>query len=496
MGCINYSYHDIKRKNDKYYKILIPCGICHNCKESKKAYYRFMIKEASKRYKYQTFITLTYNNNNVPIVYNIDEETKKYKELHKYTPEGEQEILINRAIKQDLLIMKMYETYEEKTATETTKKILDNFTREHGSVSVVDINQYLDKVKKSIKRSKKIKDKDFKYFLVSEYPNELDSKDRPHYHAIILYNEIGIIEKFSTKWDKGDLTLDRAKKEHRKLTRGEIMNGYKLTSGDLLNMFIHPESQKDDWKRIIKYVEDGKKELKINNAAIDYTTKYSLKANGQKFKEIREVYKKVEDKIERADLIKEIRLKHKERKKIALKVRKTNFKQDCFFKYSQNMIKDFIIENEDRFIEKPIIEYAGKNGLEERLLYREVLYRYINKLERENTDESRAKLEKLIKNYNILATQERIKHIEELKKKTGAIYDIYTDEDGYTEIIEYFTDKGTDYKEQAGKQQIITQEAKEELFGNKKNTFSGYKIDFEKYKKEQYELKNKNVNPT
>lgn len=143
-------------------EIKVPCGKCLDCLKRRCNDWCFRLEQEAKDWKYCSFITLTYDDANLPIV--------------QYDSSGREYIAIGR-----------------RNAGKSTlyKKDLQKFFKRL--------------------RYKKYGVLQFKYFAVGEYG--YNGTIRPHYHILLFHNRIPSYQLFNTiqtVWSKGRITCNRA----------------------------------------------------------------------------------------------------------------------------------------------------------------------------------------------------------------------------------------------------------------------------------------------
>lgn len=144
------------------FPLSVPCGKCVECRAQRSQQWSFRLSEEAKCWQHAAFITLTYNDVNLPIAV--------------------------------------------KTGKDDQSDIVIRIGRHHKGLSTL----YYPDVQKFNKRLRHVLGK-FKFFAVGEYgPNRTT---RPHYHLIIFYNGISP-EKLYTVirdvWNKGRVTCSVA----------------------------------------------------------------------------------------------------------------------------------------------------------------------------------------------------------------------------------------------------------------------------------------------
>lgn len=174
--------------------ITYPCGKCLECCSKYQNDWTIRLENEYPQWKYAYFLTLTYNNDNIPYVtltddYNIG--------VFSFLAEEVKKIPVSRSLSYNRAFPNVNNYYLSPNLIGYGIKV--------PIVSKYDIQCWLKKVRIQWQRDNNTTDiLQFKYFLCSEYgPHTL----RPHYHCII-FCDLPLSEftsLFVGKWDKGDV---------------------------------------------------------------------------------------------------------------------------------------------------------------------------------------------------------------------------------------------------------------------------------------------------
>lgn len=317
-------------------QVVRPCGYCELCQKGKQSVYIERLKDEAKYYKYGDMITLTYNNLHIPLTQisfsNITIDKKGKIENIKNDLENPYiSDIINfirnwEYIKNDKDILLQYlDKVRELDLSKELEKIKrsllteKHFMDEAKELYIALINKYTTLRYKDLKRyivdnttPNRYRDLDFKLFFAGEYPNIELGRARPHYHGIILYNDIYDILHFLQSWywgnisfGKGDNYIDR-KPENNKypVRRTKIKNGIHSVYPSV-NTEIRPckinengdfdySENKEDIERLLYYIENENIKLgnNQNNGKIaGYILSYTFKKERAKLANSKEIQK-------------------------------------------------------------------------------------------------------------------------------------------------------------------------------------------------------------
>lgn len=169
------------RTQSKYKYEQIPCGKCWACQLNYSAEWATRIMVEAKKYDHNYFVTLTYNDENVPILEKVEyEETYK---IHN-------------------------EIIEEKTVQ------LENDGTWGYSLYPDHIKTFLNSLRKYFERKGH---KGVKYFYCGEYG---ETTKRPHYHLILLNCPLDINQFYDTHIDDNFKAHWKSKEIERFWTKG------------------------------------------------------------------------------------------------------------------------------------------------------------------------------------------------------------------------------------------------------------------------------------
>ncbi len=188
---IFYTRH--KDKNQRFL-IKVDCGQCLNCIKNKQLELSLRMRLESYYYDYAINCVLTYDSEHIELInYNKNIDTEKYI-VRDF--ENQKRLLDNKKIS------KAYFTQYELRYY--------NILNELATVRERHINNFLDYIKKlNVRKNYKI---DFKYVISAEYPTSLKKdgililRGRPHYHLLVLVNDIDNLKK-NYKYDCESLAL-------------------------------------------------------------------------------------------------------------------------------------------------------------------------------------------------------------------------------------------------------------------------------------------------
>ncbi len=168
------SRHEIIIKNGVK-RLSVPCGKCYPCLQNRRNEWTFRLEQEMKVSTSAWFLTLTYEDNNLPL-YNIKtEKITTFGQLSRMVKEIEELDFNYRGT----LVKKDYQQFMKKLRWHTDKwyKEIGDLAEIHG-----------------------LKKRPVKYYAVGEYGAKTE---RPHYHAIIFNVPISIIKKLDNIWEKG-----------------------------------------------------------------------------------------------------------------------------------------------------------------------------------------------------------------------------------------------------------------------------------------------------
>lgn len=472
--------------NYKANQIYAPCRKCFNCQMNTRRQEIKRVLDEAKYYKYHLMITLTYNNKNIRLRNYIDEVLNDTKLLSK--DKYEKLIIFDKVVD----FIRNYKNEDEKNnkVNEIEKLIYYHLINEYATLHYNDIKKYLNTLKKAIKRDKTCINKDFKYYGCGEYPHIKVNRGRPHYHLIILFEDIEIIKHFIKAWNYGNITIKRGDNQI-----DESLNLLTLPRplyiSDKLNCICKQETKKDDIKRIYDYIKNKKIKLENKNAMAEilyiagYTNK---KAEATLFESIRKrnneikKYWTIKDIFEEIDY-KQVRQIMKMKRKQELKDRKNGKigieKEEPFRFKSQKIGLRYAIDNKKQFINDPT--YYSKSG-------RTLIPNYYIKaiIKNEMKENKSIEANTILYNKNKIVSELNIKKLKEYKKdgiyKYNADYEIKKYFDETIDIID------TTNKDEPKNIYVIekihnthkqnTIDAKKIMFGEKEEKSDLFKVDY------------------
>lgn len=285
---------------------IVRCRKCSNCQREAKLKDIERITDEAKYYKYSIMLTLTYNNFMIPtkdlyhskIVFTDNKVYRVRNNLSRQEINDIKNYIINyETIKNNIkyinyfvksianeeikdLIKKVFKReYDEYFIKERGQKLYYALINKYATLSFKDLKDYIDKIKDNNDKNYKI---DFKYFFAGEYPNLKYNRARPHYHGLILTNNLKILDLLLRKWYYGNIAIGRGdkeldlkpneqKQEYRRFFRAKnILTGqYEYRDG--LNMIVRPitiegnTENEEDIERIKYYIENEHTNLKNKN---------------------------------------------------------------------------------------------------------------------------------------------------------------------------------------------------------------------------------------
>lgn len=210
-------------KSKQKEKMSVPCGYCHDCRAKKRREWAFRVYAESK-YSYSAkFITLTYDDDNIPLVTNDGEFLKG---IPAAIEAGAQSITPS-----------LY----KKDVQDFIKRLRD---RQH---------QYLKKIPEQLTlwENEKISFPKIRYLIVGEYGSKTH---RPHYHAIMFNVLPDILDKVRQIWKHGSVDI------------GELTNAsanyvtkYVLKSVQERKEYVTPEFKLQSDNLGLKYITRNRK---------------------------------------------------------------------------------------------------------------------------------------------------------------------------------------------------------------------------------------------
>lgn len=209
-----------KRVLNPYTKELlsVPCGKCRACVLTRQSYLALQCRLESKSNLYSVFVTLTYNNDNVPKAYLHDSLVDPY----GYDLVSEDSELLT-----DVSI-----TYAKKKQLEEKFNLL-------GAVPYLrklDLQKFIKRIRYYASKYHKEK---LRYFACGEYgPVHF----RPHYHLIFYFNDKGLLSKLgeyiNKTWTYGYTDAQLVSKD-----ASQYVAGYVNGSCDLPEVFKAPTTR-------------------------------------------------------------------------------------------------------------------------------------------------------------------------------------------------------------------------------------------------------------
>lgn len=373
--CLRAYEVTIKRKKDdslaseKATKIKARCRKCFNCQMTKRRNDITRVVDEAKFWKYSLMITLTYDNKHIRLINFVDEIINKY----KFDTNNE----LSKKLKQAQLIIKYIRDYQNDNDKKTDKNsvlkknLYYTLVNKYSTLSYKDATKYLNTTKHAINRDKTIdkQDKKFAYYGCGEYPIITENRGRPHYHILMLFNDLKLIKHFINSWYYGNITIKKGDNQIREdLTIIHIFaRKYGLTNADYLNCICKQDTKKQDIERIYNYIKDKKLILetdKNNNLAqVRYIAGYTNKKAEALFIQSQKTYNnEITEYYTIKELFKDIDYKDirrimKHKRLLLLERRKNgispNEKEEPFVFKSSGLGKRHALKNKKRYIENP-----------------------------------------------------------------------------------------------------------------------------------------------
>lgn len=479
----------IKRKesdllaSEKAKEIYVRCRKCFNCQMTKRREEIQRVLHEAKYYKYHLMITLTYDNANIKLINIVDDILNNSKLL---TSEKYQ-----RLIEYDKIVHYI-RTYDNENASELERFIYYELINKYATLHYKDIQKYLDCLKKSIKRDKELRDKDFKYYGAGEYPHIKVMRGRPHYHAIFLFNDIDLIKYFIKSWKQGNITIKRGDNQTDESINYLDIN-YKKTNADYLNCVCKQETKKEDINRIYNYIKNNKLKLDTNRETIfevmyiaAYTNK---KVQATLYESIRKRHKDIKTYYTIKNMFEEIEYSEirdimKAKRHKLLQDRKrgiiSNEKEESFRFKSARLGYRYAIENKNRFIKDCTIKKANKIEI--------INDYYIKKIIEHESKNNIYNANLILYNKNKVISELKIKEVEKYNKRHNIKYSIKKYFDNSIDIIDETKDDNNKNIYTCEKVEAIKIhddiEAKKIAFGEKEYKSDTFKIDYANLKSE------------
>lgn len=279
---------------------IVRCRKCSNCQREAKLKDIERITDEAKYYKYSVMLTLTYSNEMINLIdlYNkkiVFTDNKVYRirnnlsiqeinDIKNYIINYEMiknnieyisyfvESIANEEIRE--LIKKVYKRdYDEYFIKERARKLYNALINKYATLSFKDLKKYIDNINRNNNNNKNY-NIDFKYFIAGEYPNLKYNRARPHYHALILTNDLKILDSLLRNWFYGNIAVGRGdneldlkpesqKQEYKRFIKTTNIITGKMEYKDGLNMIVRPvkifdnSENEEDIKRIKYFIENG-----------------------------------------------------------------------------------------------------------------------------------------------------------------------------------------------------------------------------------------------
>lgn len=163
-------------KNGK--QMVVACGKCEACMLRKSNSTTTLLRMLSQDYKYCHFVTLTYDEQNIP----------NYSLVSDYLPECDTRRMLLKDECQRSKTFGEIVSFDLPIVEEDADTILTHIKRgdKIGYALKEDVQRFMKRFRINIKRHTTYEDKDIKYYLVSEYgPLHF----RPHFHILFWHNE-------------------------------------------------------------------------------------------------------------------------------------------------------------------------------------------------------------------------------------------------------------------------------------------------------------------
>lgn len=189
------------RIKDKYKDgyLYVPCGKCDSCLHNRSARWRQRLFTEAEQSAMVLFITLTYDNSNLPIV-----NYREYNETDDYDPfiDGFYKFETNRKSDEELFNELSIDQFDPDKKEWFFPKIVDRYVQKNSVLKVpvyrntnqmayaskTDVQKYVKRLRRAISYDVAFSDvpendRNIRYFIVSEYGPETF---RPHYHGLIF----------------------------------------------------------------------------------------------------------------------------------------------------------------------------------------------------------------------------------------------------------------------------------------------------------------------
>jgi hypothetical protein len=170
----------------------VSCGKCLPCQQKRRSDWSFRLEQEYLSSDSAFFITLTYNDLNLPFVYRKSyQKIVQPKEIVSYKVNGKP-------------VYKKEQKFKLQYSSKSTlnKKHLQDYIKQLRNKN----SKYIaDQMGVSLKKVKTIS-KPLRYYAVGEY-GKPENTHRPHYHILLFNYEIGDLTPISDSWQKGQVDI-------------------------------------------------------------------------------------------------------------------------------------------------------------------------------------------------------------------------------------------------------------------------------------------------
>lgn len=184
-----------------YDYMVVPCGKCISCVKNRQNNFAFRVSAEAEKKGSMSFLTLTYNDNNLPLVSTLWRSNKISGECERITEPDfvcysrKEDFFGYRA---DIVAEKAgrFPRYYDTKVLEDSE--FEYFTRITPSVCRKDVQLWIKTCRNLLKKLGL--DYDWSYACCSEYGPK---SCRPHYHICLFGLPVDIVERFASEWKYG-----------------------------------------------------------------------------------------------------------------------------------------------------------------------------------------------------------------------------------------------------------------------------------------------------
>lgn len=187
-------------------KMLVSCGKCKSCLVDKQRAKALPCSKQEELSKYCMFVTLTYSDDNVPMVCPNYTYSADGRQLVEYYDINDGELL--DVVQYPHSLFKKILVKQDRNSCKTMKGLQDYlFVSDY-----TDCQKFIKRFRKNMSNIEKLKNEKFKYFAVSEYG---PVSFRPHFHLLMFFDSELLFSRFSDivhkSWKIGriDFSLSR-----------------------------------------------------------------------------------------------------------------------------------------------------------------------------------------------------------------------------------------------------------------------------------------------